>query len=770
MSICYNGTITCELFGEKCWKHLFINSVRLFVLLSLIFTVSAHGKCLDFEKNFGQGWIDCDTPERILDSLPSGWKVDTSQSHGGSSSLMAKTTGFEEVSICREVVVDEPTNVNFWWKLSDEGGRFVFRVDGVYRYGLLESSGESRNWGMVSHTISDTGTHKLEWVFFGTRPDSRCQFGWIDDICVDTGDESPTIILESPQDNATSYVDENVDFSYIPNDDQEIVSCILLIDKAEKDRNESPKNGTTNALSYNFDTPGKYEWCITCCDNASQCTSISRNITIEDPRPMVSLEAPINGSQSYIGRKIEFRYKPLDNKVPENCTLIIDEIEQNEKRDYQIENNAINVFDYSFDEPGDHSWCVRCYDSLSQDNTMEIRSISILPDEDPTVELKSPENSAVFYADENISFEYRASDDKKLKNCTLIIDGKPVKVESSPKNGSADNFSYRFAETQMADDIVTYNWTIVCYDNRSKRNDIEEIRNLSVRIDKTPVVLVKPIEVAYVNRTVSLEYVANDDKGIKKCILLIDGKVCDNISKNASVGSFNRSFPQEGNYTWNVTCWDSKDRFNFSDSLISIERPHILFVNQQNPNETEYQKISDAIRDIAHGGTIYVKPGQPYYENIIIDKNISLVGLHESEKPKIIGDYIPIKIASGNVSIEGFEVEGSSRFAGIYMETNITDKYSNISIHKNKIINSDQYCICLYGRNSRIYDINVTENDVDGCDQVGVYLYNCEIANVSDNRVNCDENYRIWCREDVYLVNCNPESVIIKNNTCIKCI
>lgn len=739
-----NCVCEIKLYDKIYWRRLFIKLVHLLVLISLIFTISAQGKCLDFEISRGAGWIDCN------ENPKENWIQDSSEKYEGSLSLRSGiiTESLGNSSICRDI--KGPSNITFNWKCSRNGGQILMLDNGRIKKILIERHNEPIDWQRVEYQIFDNDVHRIEWMFRRTNNNlSVDQFGWINKVCIDNGDmgdELPTVKLESPADNVTYYVDERVDFSFIPSDDQRIANCTLLIDGIEKNRSDSPKEGTTSILGYSFDTPGDYEWSIACCDNASQSTLMSRNISIEDPIPTIILDTPINNSQSYIGREIEFRYIPSDNKELENCTLILNGTEQDKERNYLPESDAINVFKHIFYNSGDYNWSVRCCDNLYQLNVSECRFISILPDEDPIVELRWPINNAILYADENITFEYWAADDKMVDNCTLIIDGKPVKFEAISKNDTVGNFSYKFGEDQITDDVETHVWTILCYDNKSKCNKVQDIRNISVLKDQPPIVVIEPIETAYVNRTVLFNYTAVDDKAIKKCLLLIDGKVCDDIPDDA-MESFNYCFDQEGNHTWNITCWDTKDQSNSSEDLISIQRPRIILVNQRNSNETEYEYklISDAIRDIASGGTIYVQPGI-YKENLIINKELNLIGLieNESEKPKIIsttGD-IPIKINSNNVSIERFEINGTSEKGGIYLEANSSYNHSNITIYNNKIVNVHKYGIVLWGKFIKIYNINITSNEIDGSHEAGIRCKNCSNGNISNNKIRCDKTIK----------------------------
>ena len=69
-----------------------------------------------------------------------------------------------------------------------------------------------------------------------------------------------------------------------------------------------------------------------------------------------------------------------------------------------------------------------------------------------------------------------------------------------------------------------------------------------------------------------------------------------------------------------------------------VEAPSTLYVGGVNPGN--YSKIQDAINDSVDGDTVYVfDDSSPYYENIIVDKSINLIG-EDKNTTVIHGQYV----------------------------------------------------------------------------------------------------------------------------------
>ncbi len=142
---------------------------------------------------------------------------------------------------------------------------------------------------------------------------------------------------------------------------------------------------------------------------------------------------------------------------------------------------------------------------------------------------------------------------------------------------------------------------------------------------------------------------------------------------------------------------------NYADE---ISNGKTLYVGGSGPNN--YSSIQEAINDASNGDTIFVYNGT-YYENIVINKSINLVG--EDAKTTIIdgrkkGDTI---IIHGNkINFNGFTIRNSSKWpsSGIFVSGSY---FINIS---NNIITSNGNGISLYStHNSVISNNTVTRNE-----------------------------------------------------------
>ena len=129
-----------------------------------------------------------------------------------------------------------------------------------------------------------------------------------------------------------------------------------------------------------------------------------------------------------------------------------------------------------------------------------------------------------------------------------------------------------------------------------------------------------------------------------------------------------------------------------------------------------FTSIQDAI-DFAKSGDIILVNIGLYYENIVIDKSISLIGL--DKKNTIIngrGAGNVIKINSDNVEINNFSIQSS----GIYFPNSGINCSSNNNIIENNIIKNCFYGIMLYFSNYNMIQFNLIKES-NNC---GIYITN----------------------------------------------
>lgn len=151
----------------------------------------------------------------------------------------------------------------------------------------------------------------------------------------------------------------------------------------------------------------------------------------------------------------------------------------------------------------------------------------------------------------------------------------------------------------------------------------------------------------------------------------------------------------------------------------------VLFVGDSGPNN--YTRIQDAIDNASAGDTVFVyDDSSPYYENIVINKSICLVG--ENRETTVIdgnkkGDVV--RVDADEVVIKGFTLRNSGR-SGIECygcELIITDNIitqngcgidmvmglDNVVSH-NVICDNSEYGI-LYGGENNVFKHNLIIND-----------------------------------------------------------
>ncbi|UCF50051.1 MAG: right-handed parallel beta-helix repeat-containing protein [Thermoplasmatales archaeon] len=161
-------------------------------------------------------------------------------------------------------------------------------------------------------------------------------------------------------------------------------------------------------------------------------------------------------------------------------------------------------------------------------------------------------------------------------------------------------------------------------------------------------------------------------------------------------------------------------------SSIPLNSGNTLYVGGTGPGN--YTKIQDAIDDANDGDTVFVyDDSSPYYESLIIEKSINLIG--ENKETTIIDAfvYIIIEAHANEFSIEHFTVRGGE--VGLYgtlnnsiISDNIFSCYSvcialdissNNMILNNQLENSIEYRdygIGLFSSNGNIITGNIIEN------------------------------------------------------------
>jgi parallel beta-helix repeat protein len=185
-------------------------------------------------------------------------------------------------------------------------------------------------------------------------------------------------------------------------------------------------------------------------------------------------------------------------------------------------------------------------------------------------------------------------------------------------------------------------------------------------------------------------------------------------------------------------------------AYVPINSRNILYVGGSGPGN--YSKIQYAIDDAIDGDTVFVyDDSSPYYENVIVNKSINLIG--ENRDSTVIdadstADAVYITVDWVNISGFTLTNSGSNQYdCGIDLQadhTNIVD---------NKIISNNYYTICLRGSNYNNIIGNFLSEGGDGGIDV---RYNSDYNIISGNTLN----------QDYIIVDNNCENNTISENIC----
>jgi len=145
-----------------------------------------------------------------------------------------------------------------------------------------------------------------------------------------------------------------------------------------------------------------------------------------------------------------------------------------------------------------------------------------------------------------------------------------------------------------------------------------------------------------------------------------------------------------------------------------------------------FTKIQDGIDAADSGDTVYVYNGT-YFENVVIDKSIILIG--ENKESTIIDGRVAgntIKVNADHVTIRNFTIQHS----GLIYPLSGINLSSNYNIVENNLITDNFYGITLYFSSENIIIGNIIQND-NNC---GIYISNSKNNTIINNTIQ-NNNY-----------------------------
>jgi len=180
------------------------------------------------------------------------------------------------------------------------------------------------------------------------------------------------------------------------------------------------------------------------------------------------------------------------------------------------------------------------------------------------------------------------------------------------------------------------------------------------------------------------------------------------------------------------TCTIPATAQNIEKSL-STSTGNWLYVGGSGPGN--YTKIQDAIDNASDGDTIFVyDDSSPYYENIKINKSISLKG--ENKQTTILdgqGNGDTIYCEADNIQIHGFTIKNGYKPGGPWWVAGIQLYICNFCTIFDNIITENNYGIRFYGAEN----CTITNNTINS-NEMGIWLHSqCHYSAIT---YNCIEN------------------------------
>ena len=431
-----------------------------------------------------------------------------------------------------------------------------------------------------------------------------------------TINESPSIILNSP--TPFAYTNENVTFTYTPDDNDGFTNCTLYIDGAPNATNNTIYNNQINNFTVNNLPEGNHTWYIGCYDNGTYQNynvSQTRNFTVDTSNPTIILNYP--GIEELVqSEEVNFNFTANDNyDTLLDCDLYINGL-YNQTAGATAGNDTIISLNLT---NGRYNWSVVCKDDVNNSNTSETRWFNVsVP---PSINLTYPTpNEHMNFS--NQMFEYIPRANANITNCTLFLDGQENETNNSI---TPDTYNYFWVNIPTEG---KHNWTVRCIDENGLQG-WSGTQDFYLDFTKPSIQLYQPGNGDTVTRNLVLfNFTATDSISENMlCNLTVNGGLEGtslNVT-NATSYLFNRTFP-DGNYSWYVECRDKAGNYNISETwnftIIAPPNVTLLYPPNEKHLSTTYINLTYLPEDdyVIPNCTLYLN-GSPYMNDTSIDTN-----------------------------------------------------------------------------------------------------------------------------------------------------
>ncbi len=231
-------------------------------------------------------------------------------------------------------------------------------------------------------------------------------------------------------------------------------------------------------------------------------------------------------------------------------------------------------FYYNFTSQGEYKW--GCSFNTSNNTSVKSGNYSVYYDTTPPkVTALSPSNLSSITGTQQVPFLYNISDNVKIGNCSLILNGKAMDSNLTLSSGES-SFRYTLSPGK-------YNWSIKCYDKAGNLN-YTSLRFITVN---------NPPSSSGGGGGGSVSPVQSPSQGSPI------------IAKNITEG-----------YTLKIP------QYNYQSFRLSNNQSHIIFVDKVNTSSVEITVESNPIKFTLNvGESKYLNLSSPYYYNLYVKLN-----------------------------------------------------------------------------------------------------------------------------------------------------
>lgn len=440
------------------------------------------------------------------------------------------------------------TSVTFTYNASDDNSVLACRiyVDDILSINSTPVSGVPKN---ESGTGYPDGNHWWNVSCSDIANNTNTTGKW--DFTVNM---TPQISQDSPPDGAHRRF--NMTLLYTPSDNDGFANCSLYLNGAFNQTNSTQLNSTVQANFTLIDpAEGYYNWSVACVDNGSfsnRNETLNRTFVVDNTPPNITLQDPANGSLANISA-VWFSWTATDAYATAMaCNLTLNGT-VNQTGIISVNGNVTNT-SISGIRTGNYTWSVTCADNATNVNTSVTNSFEVVLL--PKVNLTAPPNNT-WDMFSTVNFTYLPYEGSgTFPSCTLIINGADNETDNTITPDTENTFTLTLADGR-------YDWNVRCVDsnnftatgeNRTRYVDTAAPYNVS---------LINPGNGSTVIRNnVSFTFVEYDLLSPNAtCEITLDDGTGPYLfawglnATNATDYTHYDVLP-DGNYSWNVTCFD----------------------------------------------------------------------------------------------------------------------------------------------------------------------------------------------------------------------